>query len=55
MSDFPHDNETPIGETTEIAEEKKAYAASKEPTDDDADATKPDHALGGSEGTTDGT
>ncbi|MGJ0118778.1 hypothetical protein ACQ7HM_06190 [Williamsia sp. MIQD14] len=55
MSDFPHDNETPIGETKKIAEEEGAYAASQEPGDADEPARKPDHALGGSEGTTDGT
>ncbi len=46
---FPHENEKPIGETKETAEEKDAYEAAQHGADRERD-----HAVGGSEGTTDG-
>ncbi|HEY9311105.1 hypothetical protein [Williamsia sp.] len=46
---FPHENEKPLGETEKTAEEKDAYDAAQHGADDDRD-----HAVGGTEGTTDG-
>ncbi|MEO9330251.1 hypothetical protein [Gordonia aurantiaca] len=46
---FPSAEDTPIGETERIAEEKDVYDAAL--PDDESD---PGHAVGGSEGTADG-
>jgi hypothetical protein len=46
---FPHENEEPIGETEETAAEKAAYNAAQHEAGDERD-----HAVGGTEGTTDG-
>ncbi|MCZ4549840.1 hypothetical protein [Gordonia rubripertincta] len=46
---FPHENEEPVGETAEKDEEKDVYEAAQEGAGDERD-----HAVGGSEGTTDG-
>ena len=46
---FPHENEEPVGETEETADQKKTYEAGEENTGEERD-----HALGGSEGTSDG-
>ncbi|KAF0971246.1 MULTISPECIES: hypothetical protein [Gordonia] len=46
---FPSADDTPIGETKRIAEEKATYDAAPA----DADSSR-DHAVGGSEGTADG-
>lgn len=46
---FPHENEDAVGETAEKDEEKGAYEAAQEGSDDTRG-----HAVGGTEGTTDG-
>lgn len=46
---FPHENEEPVGETDETAEQKKTYEAGEEGAGEERD-----HALGGSAGTSDG-
>jgi hypothetical protein len=46
---FPHENEEPVGESEETAAQKKTYEAAQ----DGADGER-DHALGGTEGTSDG-
>ncbi|WP_168702608.1 hypothetical protein [Gordonia paraffinivorans] len=46
---LPSADDTPIGETDRIAEEKAAYGASS-----DTDHSDHGHAVGGSEGTADG-
>ncbi|MBD0862869.1 hypothetical protein IA539_16905 [Gordonia sp. zg691] len=46
---FPGEDDTPIGETERIAEEKGAYDAAPA-----ADHSDQGHALGGSEGTAEG-
>lgn len=46
---FPHENEKPVGETAKKEKEKEAYQAAQENADDNRD-----HAVGGTEGTTDG-
>jgi hypothetical protein len=56
MSDFPHDGETPVGETEELRREEKVYEAGQ--SDDDAPTGEVDpgeHSFGGSDGSTDGT
>jgi hypothetical protein len=49
MTTFPHENEEPVGESEETAKQKKLYEAGEDGTDEERD-----HALGGTEGTSDG-
>lgn len=46
---FPHENEDPVGETASKNEQKDVYEAGQEGSGEERD-----HAVGGTEGTTDG-
>ncbi|GAA2059296.1 hypothetical protein GCM10009722_18870 [Williamsia deligens] len=56
MSNFPHDDESQIGETDEIRREEKVYEAGQSDEEQPTGEIGPDeHSAGGSDGTTDGT
>ncbi|MGZ8177860.1 hypothetical protein ACXVUM_07995 [Williamsia sp. SKLECPSW1] len=56
MSDFPHDEESQVGETEELRREEKVYEAGRSDDEAPSNEISPDeHSDGGSDGTTDGT
>lgn len=51
---FPLENEPTVGNSDKLEEQEHAYKAAEEEPRPQQDRDEADHALGGSEGTTDG-